>query len=88
MLVVVLESTMTVSERNLASLGEEERLREYRLVLTRALEDRFRSIVERVLGRRTLAFISGFDPRDDVAVEAFILEPESVNGRNGSTPDR
>jgi uncharacterized protein YbcI len=54
-------------------------LREHRLVLTRALEDRFRSIVERALGRQTLAFISGIDILRDVAVEVFTLEPESID---------
>jgi uncharacterized protein YbcI len=80
-LVVVLEDTMTVQERNLAALGEEEPLREYRLLLTRALEDRFRSIVERALGRRTVAFVSGFDTLRDVAVELFTLTPESTDGQ-------
>jgi uncharacterized protein YbcI len=80
-LVVVLENTMTVQERNLASHGEEKPLRESRFVLTRALEGRFRSIVERALGRRTLAFVSGFDTLRDVAVEVFTLAPESTDGQ-------
>lgn len=79
--VVVLEDTMTAEERTLASLGEVERLREHRLVLTTALEDRFRSIVERALGRRTLAFVSGFDTRRDLAVELFTLEAEPTDDR-------
>ena len=79
-LVVVLGDTMTVQERNLASLGEEEPLRESRFVLMRALEDRFRSIAERALGRRTLAFVSGFDTLRDVAVEVFTLAPEPTDG--------
>jgi uncharacterized protein YbcI len=77
----VLEDTMTVQERNLAALGEEEPLREYRLVLTRALEDRFRSIVEQAIGRRTVAFVSGFDTLRDIAVEVFTLTPESTDGQ-------
>lgn len=80
-LVVVLEDTMTVQERNLASLGEEGLLREYRLVLTSALEDRLRSIVEGALGRRPQALVSGFDTRRDVAVEVFTLAPESADGQ-------
>ncbi len=80
-LVVVLEDTMTVQERNLASLGEQELLREYRFVLTRALEDRLRSIVERALGRRTQALVSGFDTLRDVAVEVFTLARESTRGQ-------
>jgi uncharacterized protein YbcI len=81
MLVVVLENTMTREERTLAALGEDERLRERRLILTTALEDRLRSIVERALGRRTVAFPSGIDTRRDVAVEVFTLAPEPTDRR-------
>lgn len=77
-LVVVLENTMTIQERTLAALGEDARLRESRLSITAALEDHFRSIVERALGRRTLAFLSGIDARRDVAVDVFMLEPEPL----------
>lgn len=79
-LVVVHEQTMTAEERSLVALGEDKRLREGRLILTTALEGRFRSIVEGALGRRTLAFLSGLDTRRDVAVELFTLEPESAEG--------
>lgn len=82
---MVLENTMTTEERTLAVLGEDERLREHRVVLTTALEDRFRSIVERALGRRIRAFVSGIDTRRDVAVDIFILEPESTDGRQTKT---
>lgn len=88
MLVVVLENTMTIEERTIAALGEDERLRERRLLLTGALEDRFRSIVEHVLGRRTLAFLGGIDTRRDVAVDIFTLEPESADDQRPPSPSR
>ena len=74
-LVVMLESSLTVAERNLVAMGEHQRLREARLFFQYALEDQFRLIVEDALGRRTLAFISGIDTQRDVAVEVFTLEP-------------
>jgi uncharacterized protein YbcI len=74
-LVVLLESSLTVPERNLVAMGEHQRLREYRLFFQYALEDQFRGIVEQALGRRTLAFVSGIDTERDVAVEVFTLEP-------------
>lgn len=74
-LVVVLEQSMTVAERNLAAMGEHERLREARNFFQHALEHEFRALVERILGRRTVAFISGIDTRHDVAVEVFTLAP-------------
>lgn len=84
-LVVVLEDTMTVEERTLAALGEDARLRQDRLVVTGALEDRFRSIVERALGRRTVAFLSGIDTRRDVAVDVFTLESEATDAQPGAS---
>jgi uncharacterized protein YbcI len=75
-LVVILENSLTVAERNLSRLGEHERVREARLCFQHQLEHQFRSTVERILGRRTVAFVSGIDPRCDVAVELFTLERE------------
>jgi uncharacterized protein YbcI len=74
-LVVLLQDTMTVSERRLVSLGQHERLREHRLLLHDTVEDEMRSEVERVLARPTLALISGIDTQRDVAVETFLLAP-------------
>jgi uncharacterized protein YbcI len=74
-LVVFLENSLTVAERNLATMGEHDRLREGRTFLQHSLEHEFRAIVERALGRRTIAFLSGLDTERDVAVEVFTLEP-------------
>lgn len=76
-LVILLEDTMTVVDRNLAAMGEHERLRESRLFFQHALEDQFRAVIENTLGRRTVAFISGIDSRHDVAIEVFTLEPQA-----------
>jgi uncharacterized protein YbcI len=81
-LVIVLEDSMTVAERNLASLGEHQRLRDARLFFQYAVEHEFRSTVERILGRRTVAFVSGIDTREDVAVEIFTLEPETAGSHS------
>lgn len=75
-LVVILENSLTVAERNLVMMGEHQRLREARLFFQYALEDQFRAIVEQALNRRTVAFISGIDTSRDVAMEVFTLEPE------------
>jgi uncharacterized protein YbcI len=77
-LVVVLENSLTVAERNLVALGEHQRLREARLFFQYALEDQFRAIVEEALGRRTVAFVSGLDTARDVAMEVFTLESASA----------
>jgi uncharacterized protein YbcI len=76
-LLVLLEHSMTIAERNLAALGEHERLRDARMFFQYAMEDEFRATVERILGRRTIAFVSGIDTHHDVSVEMFTLEPQS-----------
>jgi len=83
--VVVLEDALNVAERTMLGLGEIDRLREYRLVVQQALEEPARSVVEGALGRRTLAYITGFDPRRGVAISVFTLEPTAVvNGGHGA----
>jgi uncharacterized protein YbcI len=83
-LVVILEASLTVAERNLVAMGEHQRLREARLFFQYALENQFRAIVEEALGRRTLAFVSGIDTRRDVAIEVFTLEPAAEDGASAS----
>lgn len=74
-LVVLLQDTMTPAERQLAALGEHERLRAHRLLLHTVIEDEIRSVVERILERSTLSLISGFDTQRDVAAEVILLAP-------------
>lgn len=78
-LVVVLQDMMTITERQLVSLGEEARVREQRLLLQLRLKDEMCSQVERILRRRALACVSGTDPSGDLAVELFLLEPDPLD---------
>jgi uncharacterized protein YbcI len=75
-LIVVLEDSLTVMERNQLAIDQRRRLRDARLEIQDAMEGKLRSAVEDVLGRRTVAFISGVDPRQDISIELFTLEPE------------
>ena len=74
-LVVLLQDTMTVTERRLVELGELERVRAHRLLLHRVIEDELRAVVEETLERPTLSLISGLDPERDVAAEVVMLAP-------------
>jgi uncharacterized protein YbcI len=75
LVLIVLEHTLTVAERNLVALGEDQRLRELRLISDYTLEEGLRAIVERILGRRTMAFVTGIDVRRDVSAALVTLEP-------------
>jgi uncharacterized protein YbcI len=85
MLLVSLESSLTVAERNLVAIGEHRRLREARLFVSDALEDQCRAIVEQALGRKTLAYVSGIDTARDVEIKLFTLEPAG-DGAGSSEP--
>ena len=75
MVVVLLQETLTVSERKLAALGEHGRLREHRLLLHQVVEPEIRAAVERILERTTVGLITGIDTHRDVAVEVITLAP-------------
>lgn len=71
----MLEEPFTAAERTLLALGEAQRLREARLVIQEALEMPVRSAVERALGRRTVAFVTGVDVRHGIAINLCTVEP-------------
>jgi uncharacterized protein YbcI len=73
-LLCTLEDSMTPAERSLVEMGEHQRLRDTRLYFQYATEDAFRGVVERVLGRKVRAFVSGMDTEHDVSSEVFYLE--------------
>ena len=73
---VILEDTFTPAERNLAALGEHERLRDLRSFFQYASVREFCEPVERLTGRKVRAFVSGIDTAaNGVAVETFVLHP-------------
>jgi uncharacterized protein YbcI len=76
-LTTILEDTFTPAERNLAVLGEHQRLRDTRTFFQYATVREFCEPVERLTGRTVKAFISGIDTEaDGLALETFILHPE------------
>jgi uncharacterized protein YbcI len=72
----VLEDTLTRAERNLAAMGEHQRLRETRMFFQYASLAEFIKPVERITGRTVRAFTSGTDTRvDGLSVETFVFYP-------------
>lgn len=76
LVVCTLEDTLTPVERKMASAGDHERLRDLRLYFQYMAESEFCEVIERSLGRKVKAFISGMDTRKDVSAELFFLESE------------
>jgi uncharacterized protein YbcI len=75
-LVSTLEQSLTPAERNMADLGEHQRLRDIRMFFQHASNEEFISTIEGITGRKVRAFVSGIDTRQDVSSEVFYLEPE------------
>jgi uncharacterized protein YbcI len=72
--IATLENSLTPAERSLVEMGEVQRMRDVRLFFQHASEEKFRTVVERITGRKVRAFVSGLDAVQDVATEIFYLE--------------
>jgi uncharacterized protein YbcI len=81
LLTVLLEDTLTPAERNLAAMGEHQRLRETRMFFQYATVREFCEPVEQITGRKVRSFLSGTDSEvDGLSIEAFVLHPAGYDG--------
>ena len=78
---VVLEDTFTPAERNLARMGEHQRLRDTRMFFQYAAVREFCEPVEQITGRKVRAFLSAVDTEvDGLSTEVFVLHPAGCDG--------
>jgi len=75
LVVTVLHDTMTKAERTLKDENLEDHVRSLRRIFQGTFRDEAIAVVERLTGRRVLAFLSDHAVNTDYAVEAFILDP-------------
>lgn len=73
--VCVLRDGLTTAERTLLETGEDESVHRMRRSFQKAMESKFRRIVENETGRKTIAYMSGVHTDPDLDVEVFLLEP-------------
>jgi uncharacterized protein YbcI len=73
---VVLSDTLTKGERSLVRDGKEQLVVDMRRAFQATMRENLVSGVERVTGRRVIAFMSDNHIDPDVAVESFVLAPE------------
>jgi uncharacterized protein YbcI len=74
-IVTVLWNGFTTVESTLIDQGEGETVAGFRRTFQRAMEDEFRSVVEKATGRKVIAYMSQVNVKPNVAVELFLLEP-------------
>jgi uncharacterized protein YbcI len=81
LIVVTMEDTLTPAERNLAKMGEHQRLRDLRLFFQYASVREFCEPIEAITDRKVRAFFSAIDTEvDGMAIETFVLWPEGSDG--------
>ena len=80
-IVVLLEDTLTPTERSLVRLGEHQRLRDLRMVFQYATVREFCEPIEQITGRTVRSFLSSIDPEvDGLSIETFVLHPQGYDG--------
>jgi uncharacterized protein YbcI len=76
MIISILGNSLTPVEVRIRDLGEEQRLRDIRMMFQHVTENEFRAAVERITGRKVIGFMSGMDVQNDLACEVFTLESQ------------
>ena len=85
-IVSILGNSLSPVERSMRDIGEQQRLRDIRVMLQHATEPQFREAVERITGRRVIGFMSGIDVEHDLSSEVFTLQPAPLRPQAGSLP--
>jgi uncharacterized protein YbcI len=80
---VVLQDTLTKGEQRLVAAGAGDSVTDVRRVFQQTMKDDLVDAVERITGRVVAAFLSDQSVRPDVAVEVFVLDPETPSPHIG-----
>jgi len=82
--VCVLEDILTTGESALVSQGGRREVIDARVAFQEGAEDEFTAAIERLTGRRVVAFLSANQTHPGIASELFFLEPPpaEVDGDN------
>jgi uncharacterized protein YbcI len=73
-LVTLMHEMLTHAERTLVERDQGETVSAMRRRFQEAMREDFRAAVERLTGRRVMAFVSGNQVDEDIAAELFLLD--------------
>jgi uncharacterized protein YbcI len=73
-IVTLMHDVMTPAERTLARGSRSDAVTQMRHLFQETMEADFRAAVERISGRKVIAFISGNHIDPDMAAEVFVLD--------------
>ena len=80
-LVVVLEDTLSLAERDMLDHGDHERVRDKRTAVQYSRVREYCEPVERITGRKVRSFLSATDTKvDGLSMETFLLHPAGYDG--------
>ena len=79
-IICLLEEGFTTVERTLIDEGRGEAVHEIRRTFQQAMERQFTEVVEESTGRKVIAYLSQVHVDPDLAVELFMLAPETKAG--------
>lgn len=82
---VVLRDTLTKGERSLVSDGRGQLVLDMRKAYQSTMREELVAGVERISGRKVIAFLSDNHIDPDIAVESFVLEPREAPAVIGAT---
>lgn len=77
---VLLAETLTKGERSLVGAGQGDRILSMRKAFQNVMRDDLVAGVEEITGRRVIAFFSDNHLEPDMALEAFVLAPQTDGG--------
>jgi len=83
LIVCVLWNGFTTVEETLLQRGEKEAVEAFRRTFQETMEERFTTVVEEATGRTVRAYLCQVHVNPDVAVELFMLEPDSGRADHG-----
>lgn len=86
LIVCLMREGFSLVERTLFESGRGEAVLEQRAAFQRAMEERYRTVIERITGRRVIAVMSGAHQDPDMVAEIFVLEPAGPSG-DGRSPE-
>jgi uncharacterized protein YbcI len=82
--VCVLEDILTTGESTLVSQGGRREVIDGRVAFQEGAQDEFTAAIERLTGRRVVAFLSANQTHPGIASELFFLEPPAAEADGGS----
>ncbi|MGI8802449.1 MAG: Na-translocating system protein MpsC family protein [Solirubrobacteraceae bacterium] len=81
--VCVLEDILTVDESRLVEFGDSRHVLEGRVAFQTQSQDEFTAVVERLMERKVVAFLSANQATPGVACELFFLERAATAAQSG-----